>query len=903
MIHRYSSRRQPLRTSFLEVRLQGAKQYDRIAGYFSSSLLEVAGEALASVSGSIRIVCNSELKAKDTETARAALQAQRLEWASTRPEQLVEAAPQKMGKRFALLYELLKSDKLCVRVLPRDKFGLLHGKAGVITLADDSRTSFLGSANATAMGWQGNYELLWEDSSPEAVAWVQEEFDALWNSPFTAPLAAFVVEDIGRIARRRVVMVEEWQEKPEPASVAVELPVFREAQGLWAHQKYFVKRAFEAHQGPHGARFLLADMVGLGKTVQLALSAQLMALQGDRPVLILAPKALLYQWQDEMKTLLDMPSAVWDSVKKQWVDENGIAHPTKGHEGILRCPRRVGLVSQGLITHGSESADYLLKQEYECVIVDEAHNARRSNLGPNSASKKPQPNNLLDFLLRIAFRTRSILLGTATPVQLYPVEAWDLLEVLSQGTEAVMGNMWSNWRLRVPQGLEIVMGKQQLPNGGHDLWSWIRNPLPPAGEDKDFALLRRSLDMKPEDVVATGSEWTTLRKPDKERVLRLRERFGQHHNPFIRHIVRRTRDFLENTINPEDNQPYMERIEVELFGEGPDESIPLPAYLESAYSHAEAFCQLLQERSNGSGFMETLLLRRIGSTMYAGRNTVEQILNEWQPVPEAAIEREEDTPFKSLTPEEEKELRACLTALEANQEQDPKYRQVVHYLLDKEWLERGCIIFSEYFDSIWWLAEQLSTRDLPEEPIGIYSAQDKSGLMRGGQFTPMDRDRLKEMVRRRKVRLILGTEAASEGLNLQQLSSLINLDLPWNPTRLEQRKGRIQRIGQREDTIYIYNMRYRGSVEERVHEMLSRRLAHIHSLFGQIPDTLEDVWIDVAFNKIEEAQRTIDAVPEQHPFELRYEQKSQVEPAGWDDCAEVLATEERRERLLRGWRG
>lgn len=64
------------------------------------------------------------------------------------------------------------------------------------------------------------------------------------------------------------------------------------------------------------------------------------------------------------------------------------------------------------------------------------------------------------------------------------------------------------------------------------------------------------------------------------------------------------------------------------------------------------------------------------------------------------------------------------------------------------------------------------------------------------------------------VALVVGTDAASEGLNLQKIGSLINLDLPWNPTRLEQRKGRIQRIGQVRDDVYVYNLRYRGSVEE-----------------------------------------------------------------------------------------
>ena len=57
---------------------------------------------------------------------------------------------------------------------------------------------------------------------------------------------------------------------------------------------------------------MLADQVGLGKTVQLAMAAELMALTGTKPVIVLAPKTLLWQWQGELRELLDMPSAVWN---------------------------------------------------------------------------------------------------------------------------------------------------------------------------------------------------------------------------------------------------------------------------------------------------------------------------------------------------------------------------------------------------------------------------------------------------------------------------------------------------------------------------------------------------------------------------------------------------------------
>lgn len=893
MIYRYSSRREKLDQSFLNNRLSGAKAYDRIAGYFRSSMLEVAGEALESVTGPVRVVCNSDLNLRDVETARAAQYAMRREWCAAEPEKLSPAA----GTRFARLYEFLRSGKLQVRVVPNEKFGLIHGKAGVITLAGGSRTSFIGSANETSEAWKMNYELIWEDDSPEAVEWVQEEFDALWYSSFAVPLAEFVVEDVGRLARRQVIStVVEWQQEADPAAPVIETPVYRQEYGLWEHQKQFVKLAFDAHRAG-GARFILADMVGLGKTVQLALAAQLMALYGSKPVLVIAPKTLLWQWQNEMKHLLDMPSAVWNG--RQWVDENGIEYPATGPAGIKKCPRRVGVVSQGLITSRSEVAEYLKQLTYECIVVDEAHRARRKNLSPGKKDEKPDPNNLLKFLYHIAPRTKSLLLATATPVQINPIEAWDLLDVLSRENDYVLGNIWSNWR-NATRALSLVMGRSDLPDDDLELWSWIRNPLPPADEHLDFQIIRRLLRMQDNEFIAPPEAWEKMGEPGRSRIRRVAKTFARNHNPFIRHIIRRTRDYLEESIDPETGEPYLKKVEVELFGEKDEDAIRLPAYLRDAYSLAEEFCELLGNRVKAAGFLKTLLLRRVGSTIYAGKMTAEKMLRDWQCVVVEDDEEEEavtNSEMKNLTPEERAVLERFVAALNANQVRDPKYDAVRECLLEKGWLELGCIVFSQYYDSVYWLAENLS-RELPEEKIGVYAGRQRSGIMYNGSFSWASREELKKKVAQGEIRLLLGTDAASEGLNLQRLGTLINLDLPWNPTRLEQRKGRIQRIGQIRDTVYIYNLRYKNSVEDRVHELLSDRMEDIYKLFGQLPDVLEDVWVHIAFGEIEKAKQTIDAVQKQHPFEIKYHQ---IKKIPWEACAKVLDSADRRKYLSQGW--
>jgi phosphatidylserine/phosphatidylglycerophosphate/cardiolipin synthase-like enzyme len=152
MIARHSSRQNPLDAKVLRARLAGASSYDRIAGCFRSSLLEIAGEELEAISVPIRIICNSDLDARDVLTAQAAQAALRSSWCRGEPEKLPPAA-----------------------------LGLIHGKAGLIRYPDGRAITFLGSVNESATAWKLNYELLWEDDSPESIAWVAEEFESLWH--------------------------------------------------------------------------------------------------------------------------------------------------------------------------------------------------------------------------------------------------------------------------------------------------------------------------------------------------------------------------------------------------------------------------------------------------------------------------------------------------------------------------------------------------------------------------------------------------------------------------------------------------------------------------------------------------------------------------------------------------
>ena len=542
----------------------------------------------------------------------------------------------------------------------------------------------------------------------------------------------------------------------------------------------------------------------------------------------------------------------------------------------------------------------------------------------DEVNERADPNKLMAFLREIGPKTKSMLLVTATPVQLHPVEAWDLLHILSHGNDGVLGGSThtSPW-FRPSICLGIATGDAVVPTADvREGWQYVRDPLPSKAEDPAFDRIRRSLDASDTRWQFTPESLNQLSPAIRRVQLQngLLPEYGANFNPLLRCIVRRTRAYLEATINPATGGYFLPKVTVKLFGEDNEGALVLGSYLRDAYQEAEEFSRLLQQRVKGAGFFKTLLLRRMGSSMEAGRRTVAKLLGDEPDIPndEDEDDIDEDVPaslgrppqgasdFKDFTAQEITALRRCLSLLKQGGNNDPKLEALIGYLrgthpgVTQRWLDRGCILFSQYYDTVRWTGDEMAKRaEFAGMDIGLYAGSNRSGFWRAGQFQRCDRNMLKDRVRAGDLTLLLGTDAASEGLNLQRLGTLINIDLPWNPTRLEQRKGRIQRIGQAREEIWIANLRYRDSVEDRVHQVLADRLEAIHGLFGQIPDTLEDVWVQVALNDEAAANQLIDrTTATRNPFDAKY---SKVEDADWETCASVLNGLSVKEMLSQGW--
>lgn len=171
--------------------------------------------------------------------------------------------------------------------------------------------------------------------------------------------------------------------------------------------------------------------------------------------------------------------------------------------------------------------------------------------------------------------------------------------------------------------------------------------------------------------------------------------------------------------------------------------------------------------------------------MEAGRNTVGKLLGV---SPGSVADEDEDdadedlfgnegqergySEFRNFSTDEITSLERCLNLLKQGGNRDPKLEAVLGYLLGtnpnatERWVDRGCILFSQYYDTVRWMGDELSKHpDIPSDlTIGLYAGSNRSGFWLGGRFQRCDRTLLKNRVRTGEIKMLLGTDAASEGL-------------------------------------------------------------------------------------------------------------------------------------------
>jgi hypothetical protein len=254
--------------------------------------------------------------------------------------------------------------------------------------------------------------------------------------------------------------------------------------------------------------------------------------------------------------------------------------------------------------------------------------------------------------------------------------------------------------------LDLVAGQLELPHSATELWAWIKDPLIPRGEATLGNQIRNRLAVADDQTAAATGDLDRL---GPALLLAIQARGAEllrQNNPFVRHVIKRRRRDLKNP----DGSPVFREVPINLHGERDDDALIMPDHMAEAYEEARAYCNALARSGSGAaGFMKTLLLRRIGSSLRAGLSTARKLLASDL----EDVAREEDGELTTDMVSQESEglvrLRKTIDLLETAGDNDPKLGLVLKYLRGESWIDRGCIMFSQYLDTVMWIANHLAT--------------------------------------------------------------------------------------------------------------------------------------------------------------------------------------------------
>jgi superfamily II DNA or RNA helicase len=553
-------------------------------------------------------------------------------------------------------------------------------------------------------------------------------------------------------------------------------------------------------------RFVLADDPGAGKTIMTGLYIRELIMRADsRRILIVAPGSLVEQWRDELFEKFGLQFNVFSSALEA-------ATPTGNpFEDIDHLIVRLDQVARNEVLQ-----DKLLAASWDLVVFDEAH-----KLSAHYFGSKLEKTGRFQFAEKLGARTRHLLLLTATPHNGKPEDFQLFLSLLDSD------RFYGRFR------------------GGGD-----------AAHQIDASDLMRRM-VKEEMVRFDGTRLFPERKA--------------------------------YTANYK-----LSEIEAALYE-------AVTSYVKTEMGKADA---LKGPRKGSVGFALTALQRRLASSPEAifqslrrrkerleARLREERLLSRGQQFTAQTLETppEDDD---DLTAEEQEDLEEKLvdtaTAAETIAELEEEIgiladlvvqaRGVVDSGLDRKWDElskilqndpnmrdadgrqRKMIIFTEHKDTLNYLERRIG---------GVLGTPDAITTIHGGVHRDERRNRQEMFRSDPEVRILLATDAAGEGVNLQNANLMVNYDLPWNPNRLEQRFGRIHRIGQQQ-VCHLWNLVAKETREGEVYHRLLTKLENINEAFhGRVFDILGEVFEERTLKDL-----LLDAIryndqPERHAERLR----------------------------------
>jgi len=916
--------------------LEDAERYDRLTGYFNARALALASrgiEGLLRNGGHMRLVVGCTLAPPEIEAIEKGEQLRDLVERHLTSLPLAPPDPA-TSSALELLAWMIAQGHLDVKVavpcdankkpIPAD--GIFHEKAGIIEDRGGDKIAWNGSLNETAAGWRHNWESInvytnW-GPEPQRVADEEANFARIWANKSKR----VIVLDVPDAARKDLMRfmpdndmparlkeepnperIKPQSEKPEhpkkePEKTTTEPSVDRRSR-VWAYIKDAPSlpeggarvgevtsaitpwphqvRAFERLYNNWPPKLLIADEVGLGKTIEAGLLLRQAWLAGRiKRILILAPKAVLKQWQVELREKFNLNWPIYDGRKLVWYPSPALRGQ---HERVVDRhnwhEEPVVIASSHLMRRRDRAADLLEEAEpWDLVVLDEAHHARRRAAG---SQQEGGPNALLRLMQGLKDRTQGLVLLTATPMQVHPIEVWDLLHLLGLPSE------WTaNAFLKFFDDVEQPSPSSDALDRMARLFQAVERHY---GEVKtrDVQRLTELSRLKANKILRALRDGASIPRRQLETVeRRAAVNIMRAHTPIKRLVSRHTRELLRRYFKAGMlSTPIADRQVEDKFIDLTDEERALydavEDYIASTYNQAS------DKERTAVGFVMTIYRRRLASSFLALRNTLQGHLNAITAGGEAQLMGlDEDAPDdeavdevldaddvaelerEALAAEEESDIQNLLVRV-GQLPPDSKLNSLKDTLseLRQDGYDQA-MVFTQYTDTMDFLREEL--RKSVDLRLMCFSGRGGEIPSADGSWRQIGRDDAKRRFRDGEADILLCTDAAAEGLNFQFCGALINYDMPWNPMRVEQRIGRIDRLGQRHQIIRIVNLHYEGTVETDVYRALRSRIGLFESVVGrlqpilaQLPRTISQAVLSGGERGSQERANVVDTIEQQ----------------------------------------
>ncbi len=584
-----------------------------------------------------------------------------------------------------------------------------------------------------------------------------------------------------------------------------------------------ITAAIFALRNPLSKGCILADEVGLGKTIETGLVLSQLWAEGKRSFLIIAPKSLRHQWKDELSNLFFLNSEIMSGQDFKKFRKSDPDSPFNKKEKIIITNE-----------HSVDSYHELIKSEkWDLIVIDEAHKLRNVwKKGKNEAKRAKRIKDTLSPFKK--------LLLTATPMQNNLMELYGLTSFIDDyilGTRDSFQSLFCNLsdvdredrmndlRQRMKGFFRRELRKNVLEYINYTNRNAVTFTYDPTDYEEELRIkfenfLRREVLIS---IPASALPLLTLvylkliassTFAIKNSLLNLYKRLvlmtvsidnEELFNELYKNIIEKL------TINGDKKNAHLERFEKVLFQDVPVKNFGgLKKILKSGNPVSDISEEEIEVQEN-------------------------------YPDPDLEIspeQTEEIILFSSDEIREEAALILDMIVISLNIEQNKKADALIEALTkqfqkarDEGWPEKA-VIFTEFRSTQDYILRKLTE-------MGI-NTDNEVVIFNGDSGDAENRRHLVKSFKESK-KIFLTTEAGSEGLNLQFCNLLINYDLPWNPQRIEQRIGRCHRYGQKLDVIVVNFVNSKNIADRRVLELLQDKFKLFKGAFGASDEVLGDI--------------------------------------------------------------